>query len=300
VRTNQDRVGDRVQPTADLEISVPAGSSIEAHGRYGDFDVANITGNVDITSDNAGVRVENIGGDVHVDTKASDVIRAVDVKGNVELKGRGDDVELQNIAGTVTSNGTYVGDIQLRNLAQPMHWEDPQDSVSFQKLPGQIRLSRGDLSGNNIIGPIRFKGRSSDVDLSNFTQSLDLTVERGDIDLKPGKDVPKMEVHTRSGDIALALTPGSKFDLKATTNRGDADNQYGDPLREEPAGRGATIEGGTSAGPELRLETMRGSVAVRKSGASENDDDDGHTPPAPPVPPVRPTQPQPPLTVEHQ
>src|SRR5580698_5094389 len=36
IRTNQDKVGDRVQPTADLDITVPPGSSIEAHGRYGD------------------------------------------------------------------------------------------------------------------------------------------------------------------------------------------------------------------------------------------------------------------------
>ena len=105
VRTNQDKVNDRVQPNAELDITVPAGSSIEAHGRYGDFDIQNVNGNVDINSDNAGVRLENLGGNVHIDTRASDVIRAVDVKGNVELKGRGEDVELQNIAGLVTVNG---------------------------------------------------------------------------------------------------------------------------------------------------------------------------------------------------
>ncbi len=59
VRTNQDKVSDRVQPTAELDIFVPEGSSIEAHGRYGDFDVQNINGNVNINSDaNAGVRLE--------------------------------------------------------------------------------------------------------------------------------------------------------------------------------------------------------------------------------------------------
>ena len=120
VRTNQDKVNDRVQPTAELEISVPDGSSIEAHGRYGDFDIQNVNGNVNINSDNAGVRLENLGGNVQIDTRASDTIRAVDVKGNVELKGRGEDVELQNIAGLVTVNGVYVGEIQLSNLAQPL------------------------------------------------------------------------------------------------------------------------------------------------------------------------------------
>src|SRR5208282_3700547 len=70
VRTNQDKVSDRVQPNADLEISVPEGSSIEAHGRYGDFDVQGVNGNVTINSDNAGVRLENLGGNVQIETRA--------------------------------------------------------------------------------------------------------------------------------------------------------------------------------------------------------------------------------------
>jgi Putative adhesin len=296
VRTNQDKVSDRAQPNADLDISVPAGSSIEAHGRYGDFDVQGINGNVNINSDNAGVRLENLGGNVLVDTRASDTIRAVDVKGSVELKGRGDDVELQNIGGLVTVNGVYVGEIQLSNLAQPVRWEDPLSSMAFEKLPGQIRLSRGEFTGNNVVGPMRLKARSSDVQLSDVTQSLDLTLDRGDIDLKPGKNLPKMEVHTRSGDIELALPPGSKFDLRASTEHGDASNDYGDPLREDSSGHGSTLAGTTGGGPQLRLETGRGTVTVRKASADETTTlpDITNAPPKPPKPP------NPPLKVEHE
>jgi DUF4097 and DUF4098 domain-containing protein YvlB len=287
VRTNQDKVNDRVQPNAELEISVPEGSSIEAHGRYGDFDIQNINGNVNINSDNAGVRLENLGGNVQIDTRASDTIRAVNVKGNVELKGRGEDVELQNITGLVTATGVYVGEIQLSNLAQPLRWEDSTTSVSFEKLPGHIRVTRGEATGNNIIGPIRIRARSSDVQLSEFTQSLDLTLDRGDIDLKPGRNLPKMEVHTRSGDITLALPQGAKFDLRASTSHGDADDEYGEPLREQEAGHGNTIAGSTGGGPQLRLETGRGSVTVRKASGEETTTfpDIPSAPPKPPKPP---------------
>jgi len=297
VRTNQDKVGDRVQPTAELDLTVPLGSSIEAHGRYGDFDIQSVDGAVDINSDNAGVRLENIGGNVHVETRRSDVIRAVDIKGSVELKGSGEDVELQNIGGLVTVNGVYSGQIQLRNLAQPLRWEDPQNSGSFEKLPGEIRISRGEYTGHGIVGPIRFRARSSDVQLSDFTQSLDLTLERGDIDLRPGKSLPKMDVHTRSGDITLALPPGSKFDLKASTHRGDGENEYGDPLRAEESGRGNTIQGNTGGGPQLRLETDRGSVTVRKAAAGDTTFPDI---PSAPIPPKPPKPPNPDLKVEHQ
>jgi hypothetical protein len=299
VRTNQDKVSDRVQPNAELEISVPEGSSIEAHGRYGDFDIQGINGNVDINSDNAGVRLENLGGNVRIETRASDIVRATDVKGNVELKGRGQDVELRNISGLVTVNGVYVGEIQLSNLAQPLRWEDPQNSMGFEKLPGQVRASRGDFTGSNIVGPVRLKAHSSDVQLSDFTQALDLTLDRGDIDLKPGKNLPKMEVHTRSGDITLALAPGAKFDLRASTQHGDADNGYGDPLHEQEAGHGNVIAGSTGGGPQLRLETGRGSVTVRKASGEETTTFPD-IPSAPPKPPSPPKAPNAPVKVEHE
>ncbi len=121
-----------------------------------------------------------------------------------------------------------------------------------------------------------------------------MTLDRGDIDLKPGKNLSKMDVHTRSGDITLALPPGAKFDLRASTAHGDADNEYGDPLREQEAGHGNTITGSTGGGPELRLETGRGSVTVRKASGEETTTfpDIPSAPPKPPKPPE--------LKVEHQ
>jgi DUF4097 and DUF4098 domain-containing protein YvlB len=268
VRTNQDRVSDRTRATAELEITVPIGSSIEGHGRNGDFDIQTVNGSVDINSDNAGVRLEAIGGDVRIDLRKSDIIRAIGVKGAMDLKGYGQDVELQNIDGQVTVAGTYTGQIQLSNLTKPLRWEDSQISVSCEKIPGQIHMGLGEFTAENLLGPIRLNARSRDIQISDFTQGLDLTLERGNVDLRPGKTLPKIEVHTRSGDLELALAEGSKFDLKASTDRGEVHNDYGDPLRVEETNRGATIVGG-SGGPQLRLETGRGAVTVRKATADE-------------------------------
>jgi DUF4097 and DUF4098 domain-containing protein YvlB len=190
------------------------------------------------------------------------------VKGSVDLKGRGQDVELQNIDGQVTVGGTYTGQIQLSNLAKPLRYEDLQITVSCEKLPGQIHMGLGEFTANNLIGPIRLNARSRDIQLSDFTQGLDLTLERGNIELRPGKNVPKIEAHSRSGDIELALPENAKVDLKASTDRGEAHNDFGAPLRVDETGRGATIVGG-SGGPQVRLETGRGAVTVRKASADE-------------------------------
>jgi hypothetical protein len=96
-----------------------------------------------------------------------------------------------------------------------------------------------------------------------------VTLDRGDVELRPGKTMPKMNVRTRSGDIDLALLPGAKFDLKASTDRGEARNDYGEPLTVNTSNRGATIAGAVQGGPQIRLETGRGSIKVRKSTSDE-------------------------------
>ncbi len=290
VRTNQDRVSDRTRVNSDLEITVPMGSSIEAHGRLGDFDIQNVSGAVDINSDNAGVRLENIGGDVRIDLRKSDIIRAIGVKGTVDLKGRGQDVELQNIDGQVNVGGTYVGQDPASESGAAAALRGSADHGEPEKLPGQIHMGLGEFTGNNLIGPIRLNARSRDVQMSDFTQSLDLTLERGDVELRAGKTVPKIEVHTRSGDIDLALPAGAKVDLKASTDRGEAHNDFGAPLTVDESNRGATIVG-NSGGPQFRLETGRGAVTVRKASA-----EDVTFPNIPSLPDA----PKPPLKVERQ
>jgi DUF4097 and DUF4098 domain-containing protein YvlB len=273
VRTNQDKANGRLKLSEDLEISVPKGATIEGHGLYGDFDITGISGSVDIVSDNAGVRLQDIGGDVRIQLDKSDVVRAVGVKGKVELRAsRGDDVELDNIDGTVTASGTFSGEVELRNLAQAVKFEGSNFDFEAAKVPGQVRLSGSDLTGNQVVGPIRVSAQARDIQLTDFSQTLDLDVDRGDVELRPAKTgVPKMEVRVRSGDVDLALPPGAKFDLKASTDRGELRNEFGTPLtvHETEGGDGGSIAGVVGAGPEVHIETDRGTVTVRKAGADE-------------------------------
>ena len=89
VRTNQEKVSHARRISCDLEVSVPRSATIEGRGSRGDYDVTDVTGGVDIASGNAGVRLTNIGGNAKVDLQHSDIVRAVDVKGDVDIEGQG-------------------------------------------------------------------------------------------------------------------------------------------------------------------------------------------------------------------
>lgn len=298
VRTNQGRLGDNYRLSAEMEIMVPKGASIEAHGRRGDFDITDVAGKVDIDSDNAGVRLQNIGSDVKIETRNGDIVRAVNVKGTFDLKGHNGDVDLQNIDGAVTVTGSYTGTLDFHNLAKTVRFEGLYTQFSAEKIPGQVRMGLGDLTASNLVGPLRLTcTRSRDVQISDFSQSAEISLQRGDIELRPGRlPLAKLEVRTRSGDIELALPPGAKFDLRASTARGEATNDFGVPLVMEPEGRGASIHGAAAGGPTLNLSTDRGSVTVRKATADDKVTTfpDIPTPPAgaqPPPPPKNPKGP---------
>ncbi|MBI4891881.1 MAG: DUF4097 family beta strand repeat protein, partial [Acidobacteria bacterium] len=264
IQCNQDRVdGPRV--TTDLEISAPKGVMVEVRGRYGDVEVTGVTGDVKINSDNAGVRLQNIGGQVKVDTRKSDIIRAVQVKGGVELTGRGRDVELDEIEGQVVVNGSYSGELALRKLAKPVRFESSSTEMRMERVPGEVQITLSTITATNVVGPVFLKARSKDVQLTDATETVTLDLDRGDIEIRQSKSqVGRIDARTDSGDIELALPAQSRFSLHATTKRGELSNDFDSKLITREEDHGGSISGALGAGPEIKLATNRGGLTVRK------------------------------------
>lgn len=272
IRTNQERLGPSSRISSDLEISLPKDASFVGRGRYGDFDVSNLTGDVEIQSDNAGVRVQNIGGGLKADLRRSDLVRAVNIGGPIAIKGRGQDLELENIAGQVYVNGSYSGELSFRELKQPLRFESSQTELRVEKTQGSVRVDLSRIVAEQVEGPIRVSTTSRDVQLRDFVGPLDISLERGDVELRPLRPPSgKIDVRTRSGNVDLLLPPGSRFELSAITDRGEISNFYGEPLRLHTEGRGARLEGSTGAGPSILLHTDRGSITVRRLNGSGSD-----------------------------
>ena len=257
---------DRISAT--LEISVPKGASLEVHGRNGDLDINNIAGSVAITSDNAGVRLNHIGGDARVDLRRSDVIHMSAVKGSVEIKGRGSDIELEEVGGPVSVDGAYNGTIELRKLAKPLRFTGPQTELNIENVPGQVSMSLGDFTGTKLNGPTHLSGRSRDVQISEFTGPLDITLDRGDLNLNPSLPLGHIQAHLHAGDIRLSLPAAAQFTLNASTDNGDISNPFGGGLKLDTSGRRGTLRGAVGDGPAIDLVTERGDIAVQKAVAA--------------------------------
>ena len=251
------------------------------------------------------MRLQNIAANVRIDVQKSDLVRAAGIKGNVEMQSNhGGDIEVDGVEGEVVVNGSYSGDVQFRNCSKPVRFQSPQTELRVAKLPGQIHMSLGEFNGSNLVGPVFLNSnRPKDVQIEQFTQALDLRLEHGDVSLRPmTSPMPKIDAHTQSGQIELALPEAAKFSLKATTNRGELNNDFGSALRTEyqndrrPDG-GGTIMGSVGQGAAIALSTARGTITIRKDSSEVAE------PPKPPKPPKAdraavPDPPKPPAEIE--
>jgi DUF4097 and DUF4098 domain-containing protein YvlB len=268
-----------------LEITVPRGVTVQARGRYGDFDVNDLKGGVEIESDNAGVRLQNIAGNVRVNVQRSDVVRATGIAGNVDLQGRGNDVELENVEGQVTIEGSWGGELQFRRLAKPLRFQGRQADFNVQRIDGEVRLGRGFAHAESVEGPVVLRGHNNgccDVRFTDFSSSLQVEVERGDVELRPATPMPKIDVELRNGNVDLIIPQGAKFNLKARADKGELQNEYGDILTTTEDRRGGVITGSVGDGASITINNARGMVRVRKSDE------------VPPEAPLTPRPPQPP------
>jgi DUF4097 and DUF4098 domain-containing protein YvlB len=286
-RGDADRTNENQRVSDDLEVTIPRGMAVEARGRVGDYEISDITGDVELAADRGDVRLARVGGNARLEMGRSDVIRAVDVKGKIDVQGRGSDIELENVAGQVTINGGYTGTLEFKNLTKPLQFEGARSTeLRVQAVPGRISMDMGQFTARDIVGPVRLVSQSRDIKIEQFTQSLELETQRGDIELQPARlPLYSIEAHSGTGRIDLVLPEKAAFQLQATAERGEAVNDFGPQIQKEVEGRTATLKGKVGDGPTIRLTASRGSVSVRKEGTLPSA-------PEPPRPPKAPKGPK--------
>jgi hypothetical protein len=273
VRTNEDRGPSNQNISADLvEVTVPRGMAIEIRGRQGgDYEVSDVTGDVELYANRADVRLSKVGGNARIEISRTDSIHAVDIKGKVDIQGQGSDLELENIDGQVTVSGAYNGSLDFKKLSKPLQFEGARNTeLNVQAIPGEISMDLGQFTATNVTGPMKLTSRSRDIHVQQVTHSIEVETERGDIELEPGLPMPSIEAHSGAGRVELVLPEKATFQLDATAERGDATNDFGPQIQRETEGHSATLKGKVGDGPLVHIVASRGPVEVRKQDASSS------------------------------
>ena len=265
IRGDAAGVQAAAQVSGDLDVAIPRGVSLESRTRTGDLTIDGIDGTVDVAAGRGDIRLSQIGGDVHISSSRGGLVHASELKGGFTLQGKGSDLELISVAGPVTINGEYSGTLEFRSLASPLRFTSARTEFRAEAIPGTVTMDLGDLRLNNVAGPVHFQTSSRDIYATDVTNALDLTVNRGDIEITASRaPLPKIDAHSRNGDIEITLPGNAPFDLNATTAQGEVVNDFGGGLQTQSDGRRRTVLGKTGNGPQISLATERGSVSIRK------------------------------------
>ncbi|MEP6714879.1 MAG: DUF4097 family beta strand repeat-containing protein [Terriglobia bacterium] len=266
VRAEEPRSMRMLSVNTDLDITIPRGLNVEARGRSGDLTIEDIDGAVDVNSGHGDVRLNRIGKDVKIESSHTSLVHVTELKGNLDLQGRGRDVQVENTQGQVTINGDYSGTMEFRSLSKPLHFQSSRTDFRAEQIPGDVTIDLSEAKLNNVIGPVRFETSSRDVQATDITNSLELTIEHGDIQLTQTKvPLPKMDVRSHTGDITLRVPANAEFEIEGRTNHGEIENEFGDPLEVRTEKNSGTIRGRSGSGPKLTLTTDRGKLSIRKN-----------------------------------
>lgn len=258
--------GSSTTLSAELNITLPKSVSLEMRGHNGDVSIGNIAGSVSLTTGRGDLRINNVGNNVRLESTRSGLVKVTGVKGNLEVNGRGNEVQIEDIQGETSINGEYSGTLEFRALAKQFHFKSQRSDLSVAQIPGSVILDLGDLRLENAVGPVRFTTASRDVHATDVSNSLELNVDRGDIQIDQTKSpVPQIDIRSRHGDVTLSLPEKAGFDLDGQTRQGEVTNSFGSSIQTKSAGRGSTIAGRSGSGPRLSVITDRGSITLRKN-----------------------------------
>jgi hypothetical protein len=283
-----------VRIDSDLEVMVPKSASVSFQGKASSIEANDLAGAVRIDAERGDVRVQNVGS-LLARVRKSDLIRAIDVKDRVEIDGAPDEVELSDVAGAVE----VVAELQslsMRNVAKAVHFKSKRTDMRFERIEGKVELESGDLNASGIVGPVYVKANHKDVVMTDYRGSVDIDLDKGSVELRPGGVLSKTRVETSNGDVTMAVPSPGAFVLSGIVERGSVNNHFGDPLNDVCNNDDCNIKGfiGTG-GPNLDLKTRRGELTIEKgaliSTPSSPNSPRSPTPPKPPTPPKASTAP---------
>lgn len=275
LNANTQAAGDHWIAT-DLDVSIPRKASVVISNRNGDLSLVGRDGSADITNQHGDVSVTDVNGKVTLNLDHSSA-RLSQIASDVTIQGRADDVSLDDVKGRVQLDGDFMESLKLSKIAQPLSFKSPRTNLEVAKIPGELELDSGDLTADQITGPVRIDTRSKDITLTGVSGDLRLQDENGSVELHIVK-MGSIQVSNSSGDVQIYVPEHASFQVDARARGGDIQSDFSS-LNVNNGDDLATATGSVgSGGPRLTVNLEHGSIEIREGTAVP-------APPPPPPPP---------------
>ena len=267
--------------TTDMDIYVPANTSLLITSGRGDITVADMTGSVEVTHRHGEISINDHTGGITLNVDGSSA-RLAHVKGDVTIQGRANEVSVEDVDGAVHLNGEFQESVRLVRVIKGVSFHSSRTDMEFSRLDGRLDLDSGDLRADSLAGPMRLTTRSKDISLEGLSGDLRLEDSNGTVEVglnKPGN----IQIDNRKGDVQVSIPPNTPIKVEARTHAGEIESDF-DEIKVDNRNKESSASGSIGAnGPRLVMNCDRGTIEIRKGAVAA-------APPAPPSPPSAPAK----------
>jgi DUF4097 and DUF4098 domain-containing protein YvlB len=192
-------------------------------------------------------------------------VRINDVGGSVRITGRGDEVDVSDVAGDMTIEGEFFGPVVIRNVTKTTRYVSQKADLTLEHLTGRLELNSGDIEISDVGGSAKMRTSNKDLDIENVGGRLEISDVHGDIKVGYAK-APREEIliTNESGGVDLTLPDKSNFQISASSRGGDVQSDF-----EGSSDSGGDIPRfnakiGTGV-PKIQITTTYGTITLHKS-----------------------------------
>ena len=286
LNANTDGAGNH-GVTADMDITVPAGATVEVAGKRGDVTVDGRKADVKIAVQHGDVTLRDISGAVNVSVEKGS-IRGDQIGGDVDLSGHVDSVTLDDVSGAVRLNGDFYEDVRLSKIAKSVTFKTSRSDMEIASVPGELDISSDEVRGSQLNGPTRVVTSSKNIHLEDVAGDLSVRSTNGDVEVTPGgtrpagrldvttahgavaltlagKNVPdNVSIGTEHGDVTLTLTGNAGVQISAATRHGEIDSDF-DGLNLSKSNDSSQASGKLGNGnSKVSVATDTGNIRITK------------------------------------
>lgn len=261
----QENSGEGRPVRTDMEVHVPKGATLTVDTDDGGVQVSGANGAVSIVDRHGDVEVRQSGSDVSVDA-SSDNVSVIGAAGDVRVTGRANHIEISNIKGSATTQGTFDG-LRFEHVEKGVRFISNRTDLTVSDLNGRLELEGGgDMTLSDATGNVSLVTKERDITFENVSGRIHIENSSGSVTLRFSQ-APKepIEISNRSGEISIELPAKGAFDLDARSDNGEIDSEFDDSSKVTTfQGNAVLVDSIGSHGPKIQLRTTYGTIHIRK------------------------------------
>jgi DUF4097 and DUF4098 domain-containing protein YvlB len=221
----------------------------QVFNRYGQVDVRNISGGVQVENRNGSVTVQDVSESVKINNRYS-VTAVKNIGGNVELDTRNGSVDVSGVTGSARISNSYAP-ISVENVQGDLTITGRNNSVDVEHVGGNLKA-------DNSYQNVNIRDAKGAVTVNSHNGDLVVSFVK-----PPDKNI---SISTRYGNVTLEFPSNSSFTIDAQTEFGQIDSEFAG-LGSSRSNRERSLTGRVGqGGPQIKISARNGDIHLERKG----------------------------------